>query len=134
MGEIVHWEGVYLPIFGCVAIECNVASQAFAFGTDYFGEVYAARVFDEDIEGCGVSLSRNVEVRLTEAAVECSDGLLIDIDLRVVVESVELELPAVAFVQSGAIEHVSVGLIEIFEGQRGFGIDRCRQVAPKRRA
>ena len=79
-----------------LAADAHGASDAFALGADDLGEVHAAGVLNEDVEGGLPRIGGKCEMRLAEAAVERADEFLVDIDLRVIVEAIDGEFAAVA--------------------------------------
>ena len=67
------------------ARDVDGTGDAFALGANDLGEVYAAGILDEDVEGCGNGDDGQREMRLTCAAVESADEFPVYINLRVVV-------------------------------------------------
>ena len=102
---------------GWMPPQTDGASDAFALRANDFGEVHASGVLNENIERCGHGYRGQREMRLSEPPVERANELLVDIDLRIIVEPIDDEFAAGASGKLRPVEDVAVGLVEIFHGE-----------------
>ena len=95
-GQIIHRKGINLPMCRFLAAKRDLAGDALPLGPDYLCEVDSSTVLNKDVQSGSAGEDRQSDARSAKPAIECANELLIDIDLRVVMEAVKHQFTSIA--------------------------------------